>query len=92
MLRPLCFLLGLVPGVYSDFTLVALNFFDAWKGLLDSVSDFLAKEKPFLNTSTVETTEEPEIPDLFASTVSIRNFGSQILQSLVYYSLVLTLS
>lgn len=72
MLRPLCFLLGLVPGVYSDFTPVAIAFFDEWKTLLTSMSHFLSVEKDFLNPTHIHSSmeeDEVNIPDLFASTV-----------------------
>jgi hypothetical protein len=67
----LCFLLGLVPGVYSDFTPVALNFFGEWEELLISFSDLLHAEKDYINSvePTLDASEEMAIPDLFASSV-----------------------
>lgn len=75
-LRPLCFLLGLVPGLYLDFTPVALKFFDRWKSLLEALGTFLWSEKDFLNAGPLPS-EDMVVPDLFASTVST-NVGQRV--------------
>eukprot|EP01127_Copromyxa_protea_P016192 TRINITY_DN4774_c0_g1_i1.p1 TRINITY_DN4774_c0_g1~~TRINITY_DN4774_c0_g1_i1.p1 ORF type:complete len:3370 (-),score=764.10 TRINITY_DN4774_c0_g1_i1:441-9626(-) len=75
VLRPMCFLLGLVPGVHSDFTPVAIQHFDEWRSLVLSMSEFVHSEKEYFNsnitntptpTPTLNASAEFSIPELFS--------------------------